>query len=640
MIGSLTKRWSTGLSVVLLSGCGNSGPVGSPPVDSASIATDCAACHPAITESFARHGMANSLGPVRGLTAADITDERSGRRFVLTPETTAGTSGTLELVTPGGGRRIQTVVGRIGAGIKDTSLITVEMDGLTNRPTGHLFFAPLEFMTEKGWELAPFAMFNPHHDPALPLTKECLSCHTDTPLSSLPGSTSEAVFPRHLFGAEAFDHLQPLTCATCHGDPSSHLDALQGGLDPSHPSAAMEPLGRASTLQLRNLCARCHLEGEAHIKLEGPSDRDAPDSSPLWGRRPVLVSAQPDDDFRFVSQVDRLALSECFTQSPDMTCITCHDPHLSVADQGPASFDTRCMVCHPGKDACNRSPALSVLDVTGRASITPSGCVDCHLRRSQPYDLAHVQTVDHWVRRHIPLPATTTPRPFHDLEGPLALFDDGSLSQALDTTKGQQWSRGVIAMGEVKRNRPEKAGEILQTFPSPGSPSVHTPGAPPPLAPLEKSTVFHFQRARILAALGETERAQLAYGDALHLDPTHPESRLNRGELRLLSGDLRGALEDAAAVLMDHPKSEKAWNLRARAASLAGDTRAAVHALLQSAALWPSDPAVWHQAGKRLLALDEWEAAVETLALAHRLDPLLPGLAEDLAVAKAKTEDR
>jgi Flp pilus assembly protein TadD len=128
----------------------------------------------------------------------------------------------------------------------------------------------------------------------------------------------------------------------------------------------------------------------------------------------------------------------------------------------------------------------------------------------------------------------------------------------------------------------------------------------------------------------------MAYDDALKIDAAHPEARLNRARLRLESGDVEGALSDAAILVESYPAADKPWNIRARAAAMAGDIGAAAQALALSTERWPSDPASWHELGRLLLELDRPAEARTALEQARRLQPDRPGLADDLATAEQR----
>jgi tetratricopeptide (TPR) repeat protein len=308
-----------------------------------------------------------------------------------------------------------------------------------------------------------------------------------------------------------------------------------------------------------------------------------------------------------------------------------------VAAQGTASFDARCLSCHETPDAtCSRGPDLEVKDVTGEEARTPEGCVDCHVRRSQPFDLPALRTADHWIRRRPPPPKTMPMRFFADPDGALTVYDDGRLTERIAQPGGRRWADGLAALGLSKQQRMQAAAALLSDFPAPGSPAAVIGSAPNGLPDLEEQAAFHHVRGLILESTGETSSALLAFGDALKIDAAHPEARLNRARLRLESGDLEGALSDATILVESYPAADKPWNIRARAAAMAGDIGAAAQALALSTERWPSDPASWHELGRLLLELDRPAEARTALEQARRLQPDRPGLADDLATAEQR----
>jgi hypothetical protein len=111
-----------------------------------------------------------------------------------------------------------------------------------------------------------------------------------------------------------------------------------------------------------------------------------------------------------------------------------------VRAQGVESFDRACVACH---EKLGPHTSLSVEHVTGEAARSERGCVDCHVRRSQPFDLPHVRTADHFIRRRIERPQHDIPhRQFAAREAGLTIFD-----------AGRRWSAGVMAMGLLTMGR-------------------------------------------------------------------------------------------------------------------------------------------------------------------------------------------
>jgi predicted CXXCH cytochrome family protein len=588
----------------------------------------CAGCHTEIVTSFLGHGMSRSLGPAGGVTAGVVTNPSSRNRYALS----TGAQGPLLTATfPDGGIRRQRIVGRIGAGIFDTSWVGAEVDG-QGAVTGRLFFAPVETLTGRGLALSPFELHSgsPGMDAALDAT--CLTCHTTDRAERLPGAAAPApptprvrAMPSNHLGADAFQHLSPLTCTACHGDTSRHADITSGKAEAREGEVGLRRLGRLTPGVQRDVCARCHLQGDTRIEFPGVN---AAGDGPLAGRIPVLVPRRAlADEFRFVGQLERLALSACFKASPAMTCTTCHRPHSGVAAQGVQSFDAACVKCHAKVTPGHTS--LTVSGVAGHPARGPAGCVDCHVRRSAPFDLPHVRSADHFIQRRIRPPRLDVGhRQFADPGGEVVVFDDGRLVSTLATADGRRWQAGVLAMALLPMLRVKEAAAHFEKFPPPGSPEARRPNAPAGLVPLETEPSFHLSRGLALMASGAFDAARAAFSDAIVLDPLAAEARLARARLALGMGDVRAALVDTQAVIDAYPKAEQPWDLRVELARRAGRPDLARSALDASTRLWPSNARAWLELGLLLQQRGDTERARRALDRARALSPSLVKPAE------------
>lgn len=619
------------LSVIALVGAAATAPSpvqGTPrnvrrPAPSRALAT-CKDCHPEQVASYSEHGMARTLGPAVGVTPGQLVDPSNGTRYELRLE--AGQP-WLVATARDGGRRRQRVVGRIGAGLLDISWITAEAAPGTDADTGRLFFAPLETVTGRGLTLAPFAQHAQSAGVDFPLTAACLTCHTRDDPARVPGASAQQgqVFPEHLLGREAFQHLRPLGCEACHGDSTRHLRIVTGVEPPgAEGGVGLARLGRLAPAEQRDVCARCHLQGDERFDLTTTPQA----GHPLAGQIAVVVPDQASDDFRFVGQLERLSLSACF-KSGRLTCTSCHRPHQGVRAQGGAAFDAACAACHA---RCSRPATLTVAQVTGAPARSRAGCVDCHVRRSAPFDLPHVRAADHFVRRRIPRPVEDlTHRAVANPQGALRVFDDGRLAQAWTTPEGQRWRGGVLAMALSSLGRTSEALTLFERFPRPGTSAARTPTNVEGLVPLQTSGLFHHLRALTLQAGGRTQEALLALDDALDVEPARAGARLARAELRLRTGDRRGLLADTQVLIQAFPRAEAPWNLRAALAVQARSAPLALAAFEASTRAWPSDAAAWHELGRWLRGAGRAQDARTAFGRAQLLAPSRPGLAADLA---------
>jgi Doubled CXXCH motif (Paired_CXXCH_1) len=531
----------------------------------------CSSCHADVVAAYRGHGMSRSIGPAGDVEPGTITNPRTGSGYVLSADSGGA---WLTATTTAGGTRRQKLVGRIGAGIFDTSWVGAEVNSATGSPTDRLFFAPVETVTGHGLQLSPFDLHagSPGLDQAL--TNECLTCHTtDTP--------RPPPFPANDLGADAFTRLSPLTCSACHGDVERHLAIMGGGAGgPDGQGLGITRLARLAAPAQRDICARCHLQGDARIELVAGAPSP---EQPLAAQIPVLVPRRPMTDFRFVGQLERLALSACFKNSPGMTCTTCHDPHAATSAQGVARFDAACSKCHESLAAHppTTSPQLG-------------SCVGCHVRRSQPFDLPHVRTADHFIRRGIEPPTMNVPhRQFSARAGAFDVYDDGRLAPALKTREGRRWRSGVLAMGFLTFGRFAESAQQFDLFPPPGSELARTPSAPPGFAPLETHPAFHTARGFALMGAGNLKAARDAFSDAILVDPRSANARLARARLSFDAGDIRTAMIDTQAVIDMYPRAEHPWDLRVEIAQRVGRPDLALTAADASTRLWPSNAHAW-----------------------------------------------
>ena len=554
----------------------------------------CRDCHPDIYASYVRHGMARSLGPVDTLPKGEVRNPQTGWRYQLVQN---GKEGVLIGHAPDGGQRQQRIVGRIGAGILDTSWVTSELNLEDGKAINRLFFAPVETVKDHGLELSPFEHSKRPAHLNLALTGDCLTCHTDSIVLDLPGvsKSKTQIYPSHALGINAFKHIRALGCNACHGDTQPHLQYMTG--DKKAPSSILK-LSNLSATQKTDICAQCHLQGDIRFELINHRTKVLK-RLPLGAQVPVLVAnGPPQESFRFVSQVERLAASMCFKKSPRMTCISCHDPHQGVKQQGLVQLEKACLKCHKKnlrhEATCIRPTALTIEDVTGQKKArTPYGCIDCHLRRSEPFDLPGIRSADHFIRRRIPLPSRAT---FRELSRPgygFRLWGETRLKKVLSTSGGQRWRRGLLAMALSQTGQSSRAAPLFAQFAAPGQPDAVRPTAPPPLIPLETWPSFHQLRALNLLEQGQKENARAAFEDVLRLDPTHAGGLLSRARLALIQGDFKQVMFDTQKVIENYPEAEEPWRLRVWLAERLGSQHFQIKGLEELLARWPSDAHAW-----------------------------------------------
>jgi len=170
-----------------------------------------------------------------------------------------------------------------------------------------------------------------------------------------------------------------------------------------------------------DVCQRCHLQGNAVLK-EGKSFYDFKPGKKLSDYISVFLPkyANADDEFIMASHADRLKMSQCFIKSFNpaevknklkpykdaLTCVTCHNPHISVKVTGNEVFNNACKNCHQpnGKSdlECTDKNVIAARNAkAGHASSNLLNCVGCHMPKSGSIDIPHVTVHDHFIRKPI-----------------------------------------------------------------------------------------------------------------------------------------------------------------------------------------------------------------------------------------------
>ncbi len=253
---------------------------------------------------------------------------------------------------------------------------------------GFLFQAPITYYSQEGrWDLAPgfeggfSSRFNRL------IGNECMNCHNNHP-EFVAGSENKFLeVPR---GIE---------CERCHGPGEVHVLDKKAGVivDTSiRVDYSIVNPGRLSRDRQLDLCQRCHMQGITVLK----DSMDFADFKPGMQLNKFMEIFLPEYDggqnnFIMASQAHRMNKSKCFKMS-QMTCISCHNPHVSVEDTPLETFNTACKNCHQDsgdKLTCN-------LDINARMQ-KKDDCSGCHMPKSGSIDIPHVEITDHFIR--IPL---------------------------------------------------------------------------------------------------------------------------------------------------------------------------------------------------------------------------------------------
>jgi tetratricopeptide (TPR) repeat protein len=272
---------------------------------------------------------------------------------------------------------------------------------------------PMTFYTQKKhWDLPPGFEngFNTHFTRKIGL--ECMSCHNG--------------YPNFVLGSENKYNSIPtgIDCERCHGPGSIHVAERQSGkiVDTSkYIDYSIVNPAKLSIDRQFDLCQRCHLQGNAVLK-EGKSFYDFKPGQKLSDFISVFLPKykNADEDFIMASHADRLKQSACFIKSYEkvqnknslkpykeaLTCITCHNPHVSVKETNKNVFNDACNNCHTANSTSNllcseKNVVLARNAKPGHAPVKFLNCVGCHMPSSGSIDIPHVSVHDHYIRKPI-----------------------------------------------------------------------------------------------------------------------------------------------------------------------------------------------------------------------------------------------
>ncbi len=267
---------------------------------------------------------------------------------------------------------------------------------------GYLFQMPMTFYTQKGhWDLPPGFEDGANQQFNRALGLECLACHN--------------AFPEFVKGSENKFVKVPegINCERCHGPGSIHVAQRSTGSKVDTSKFIDYSIVNPAKLSIErqfDLCQRCHLQGNAILK-EDKSFFDYKPGMKLSDFWTVYLPKYKNADKEFImaSHADRLKQSKCFIESIKkvnandkslkpyknaLTCVTCHNPHVSVRKTNPQIFNQTCASCHDGKkELPNCSVSENILKNNAY------DCIKCHMPVSGSTDIPHVTVHDHYIRK-------------------------------------------------------------------------------------------------------------------------------------------------------------------------------------------------------------------------------------------------
>ncbi len=352
----------------------------------------CRSCHNDIYETYIQTGMGQSFDHATPQKSAASFSEHAlvydkNLDFYYKPYWMGDSLYIMEYRTEGKDtthKRIQKIDYIIGSGQHTNSHIY--------SVNGYLYQAPITFYTQKGkWDLAPGFENGKNERFSRIIESECMTCH-----NGYPDFVSESR-NKYLNVKTGID------CERCHGPGSLHVADKQAGIivDTSiTPDYTIVNPRRLSTELQNNICQRCHLQGIAVLN-DGKTFFDFRPGMKLSEVMNVFMPQYEgaEDKMIMASHVERMKKSGCYVNSGKMSCITCHDPHVSVKFTPRTQYLNACRSCHgtPSQTRCSETPDLR--------AIQNDDCVTCHMPRNGSIDIPHVAVTDHYIRKN---PVTKT----------------------------------------------------------------------------------------------------------------------------------------------------------------------------------------------------------------------------------------
>jgi len=385
----------------------------------------CRSCHPKIYDSYIKTGMGHSFGMAsKQRSDADFSAEKaivydSVLNFYYKPYWDKDTMKVMEFRTDGKDtihKRTERISYIIGSGHHTNSHLIEQ--------NGYLYQAPVTYYTQSGqWDMAPGFKngFSSRFDRAI--GTECLTCHN--------------AYPEHVETSVNKYKNIPLgiDCERCHGPGSIHVQRKRKGeyidtskyIDPSIVNPA-----KLSIDMQNSLCQRCHLQGIA-ILAEGKTFNDFKPGEHLSKTMKVFMPEyEGSNKFIMASHVERLKKSECYISSKAISCITCHNPHISVKQTPKEKFNISCTQCHQPAKLQHKQTELNAGD-----------CISCHMPKSGSIDIPHVAITDHKIQ----IPSKEKQREHKTFKGLKCISDDHISS--LELTKA------YLAYYEKFQSKPE-----------------------------------------------------------------------------------------------------------------------------------------------------------------------------------------
>ncbi len=424
----------------------------------------CRKCHEGIYNTFLQTGMGKSIGAAtKQRSSADfshtvIYDKFSDYYYKAFWQN--DTFRILEFRLKGKDtvhKRIERVDFIVGSGQHTNSHLQM-VNGYINQ-------APMTYYTQrKKWDLPP-GFENGHNSRfSRIIGLECMTCHN--------------AFPKFVKGSEnKYEEIPDgIDCERCHGPGSIHVSKKMSGeiIDTSkYIDYSIVNPAKLSVERQFDVCMRCHLQGNT-VLAKGKSWYDFKPGMVLSDYMTVFLPRykNADDEFIMASHADRLKQSECFIQTLQhakgdenslrpyknaLTCVTCHNPHVSVTQTSNDHFNASCNNCHTTtkKNWCTEKESV--------LKKNDFNCVSCHMPQTGSKDIPHVSIHDHYIRKPVSKKETDKIKVFIGLQA-INIKTPDALTKArayINQYEKFEWKRYYLDSAEMFLNKKELSSDAV-----------------------------------------------------------------------------------------------------------------------------------------------------------------------------------
>ena len=209
---------------------------------------------------------------------------------------------------------------------------------------------------------------------------ECLECHV---------TYIERKRPPNVYKPETA--IWGISCERCHGPGREHVDYHRAHPDEKIARHIVQPSDLPRQRQL-DICAQCH---SGSFTFVGGAFEFRPGDDITKFHRAINPNAKGVGGIHTSNQLTRLSMSKCFQES-EMTCTSCHDPHVNQRGNRQV-FTANCQSCHQ-PEHCGMAKELG--------STLADNCIDCHMPIGDNENMTlrvsggsfTVRMIDHYIR--------------------------------------------------------------------------------------------------------------------------------------------------------------------------------------------------------------------------------------------------